>query len=112
MYNAIFSGPTPDVAGEDDMEQAVRNAKDWFQQCEMRSGTEKRAAESLERARYCLGQALGDMNEALRMSQMDMFGGGTFTVSMKDPLPMIPPWRLPTTVLCVVHANILPLPRT
>lgn len=83
LYNAIFSGPTPGVPLEDDMEQAVRNAQDWFQQCEMRSGTEKRAAESLERARNYLGQALGDMNEALRMSQIDMFGGGTFVVSKK-----------------------------
>lgn len=76
MYNAIFSGPTPDVPGEDEMEQAVKNARDWFQQCEMRSGNEGRAFEGIERARNWLWSALRDMDSARGHSQMDMFGGG------------------------------------
>lgn len=76
MYNAIFSGPTPDVPGEDEMEQAVKNARDWFQQCEMRFGNENRALETLQMAQKWLGSALYDMDSARGHSQIDMFGGG------------------------------------
>ncbi|KAK4889289.1 hypothetical protein LTR27_011895 [Elasticomyces elasticus] len=77
LYNAIFSGPTPDVPGEDQMESTVATCRDWYQQCQARQNAEKQAMDGVTKADMFLSTALNDMNDALRMSTADMWGGGT-----------------------------------
>ncbi|KAK5721308.1 hypothetical protein LTR17_014678 [Elasticomyces elasticus] len=83
LYNAIFSGPTPDVPGEDQMESTVATCRDWYQQCQARQNAEKQAMDGVTKVDWFLGKALNDMNEALRMSSVDMFGGGSFVDYME-----------------------------
>jgi hypothetical protein len=83
MYNHIFSGPTPDLPGEDQMEDSVNACREWFQQCQMRLGSEKQALDSLAAANHSMARAQNDMREALQYSTYDMFGGGTFTDMME-----------------------------
>ena len=76
MYDSIFSGPTPDVPGEDQVEQAVKNARSWFQQCEIKVRNENHALEQLSKAKSFLKQALDNMQSARNRSNADRFGGG------------------------------------
>ncbi|KAK5720519.1 hypothetical protein LTR17_014920 [Elasticomyces elasticus] len=77
LYSAIFSGPTPDVPGEDQMESTVATCRDWYQQCQARQNAEKQALDGVTKADMFLSTAMNDMNDALRMSTADMWGGGT-----------------------------------
>ncbi|KAK5728974.1 hypothetical protein LTR15_002115 [Elasticomyces elasticus] len=77
LYNAIFSGPTPDVPGEDQMESTVATCKDWYRQCQVHQNAEKQAMDGVTKADMFLSTALNDMNDALRMSTADMWGGGS-----------------------------------
>lgn len=76
MYSDIFTGPTPEVPGEDQLEEAVNNALNWYQQCQEQLGRDKHAAECLERAGQSLSYALSDMAASLSASNVDRFGGG------------------------------------
>ncbi len=87
MYNSIFSGPTPDVPGEDQMEQAVYQARDWYNQCQTLLGIDKHAMEALQRANQQLTAARRAMDDALSASNMDRFGGGiAFDMMERDAL--------------------------
>lgn len=87
MYNAIFTGPTPDVPGEDDKEQGVYQARDGFNQCQTQLGNDKHAMEALQRANQSLTAAFRDMDEARDSSNMDRFGGGAlFDMMERDSL--------------------------
>ncbi|CZT19005.1 uncharacterized protein RCC_04850 [Ramularia collo-cygni] len=79
LYQSIFSGPTPDVPGEDQMENNVQQARGFFGQCQTQVGTEQKALEAMQRADYHMKLAYRDIGDALRRSTRDMFGGGTFT---------------------------------
>jgi hypothetical protein len=76
LYNSIFSGPTPDVPGEDEREHAVYLARDWYNQCQTALGTEKHAMDALQRANQQLSAARREMDDALSASNVDRFGGG------------------------------------
>ena len=87
MYNSIFSGPTPDVPGEDEREHAVHQARDWYNQCQTALGSEKHAVEALQRANQQLSGARRDMNDGLSASNVDRFGGGAlFDMMERDAL--------------------------
>ena len=87
MYNSIFSGPTPDVPGEDEMEHAVYQARDWYNQCQTLLGNDKHAMEALQRANQQLAAARRDMDDALSASNVDRFGGGAlFDMMERDAL--------------------------
>jgi hypothetical protein len=87
MYNSIFSGPTPDVPGEDEVEHAVYQARDWYNQCQTLLGNDKHAMEALQRANQQLAAARRDMNDALSASNVDRFGGGAlFDMMERDAL--------------------------
>lgn len=87
MYNSIFSGPTPDVPGEDEREHAVYQAREWYNQCETQMRHEKQAMEALDRAQRQLGAARRDMDDALSASNVDRFGGGAlFDMMERDAL--------------------------
>lgn len=87
MYNSIFSGPTPDVPGEDERENAVYQARDWYDQCQTALGNEKHAVDALQRANHQLLAARSDMDDALSASNVDRFGGGAlFDMMERDSL--------------------------
>lgn len=83
LYQSIFSGPTPDVPGEDQMETTVQQARVYFDQCTTQVGNEKKALEALQQAEHTMQIAYGDISEALSNSRLDMWGGGTFVDMME-----------------------------
>ncbi|EMC96809.1 hypothetical protein BAUCODRAFT_90072 [Baudoinia panamericana UAMH 10762] len=83
LYNSIFTGPTPEVPGEDQMENTVKDTQQWAQQCQTRLRTEKRAMDDLQSAKSSLTMALRDMSDARGASTWDMWGGGTFADMME-----------------------------
>ncbi|KXT17658.1 hypothetical protein AC579_9048 [Pseudocercospora musae] len=83
LYNSIFSGPTPELPGEDQMEENVKRCREFFDQCNTELDTEKKALEILGYAEQSLKRAYDDIQAALRRSGRDMFGGGTFTDMME-----------------------------
>ncbi|KXT01004.1 hypothetical protein AC578_4421 [Pseudocercospora eumusae] len=83
LYNSIFSGPTPELPGEDQMEENVKKCREFFDQCNAQLDTEKKALEILGYADQSLKRAYGDIQAALRRSGRDVFGGGTFTDMME-----------------------------
>ncbi|KAK4506093.1 hypothetical protein PRZ48_004058 [Zasmidium cellare] len=83
LYEGIFAGPTPDVPGEDGVEERVRACKGEFERVQEVLGREKQAAMALEKAEQSLKAAYGDIQDALRRSRRDMMGGGTFTDMME-----------------------------
>lgn len=83
LYASIFNGPTPDVPGEDQAEQAVQQSKANLDQYQSQYTSEERALAALANADKSLSQAYTDIEAALRRSGRDMFGGGTFTDMME-----------------------------
>ncbi|KAI5367960.1 hypothetical protein Slin15195_G030940 [Septoria linicola] len=84
LYNSIFSGPTPDVPGEDDLERAVQQSKQTFDFNNQALSSEKQALSLLSRADQSLQQAHVHMQDALRRSRRDTYlGGGGFTDMME-----------------------------
>ena len=63
LYASIFSGPTPEVPGEDQVEQNVQQAKGWFDQCQMQNDRDQQALEALRRAAPLMSYALRNMDE-------------------------------------------------
>ena len=94
LYNSIFTGPTPDVPGEDDLERAVGQSKENYDAANRQLGSEKHVLEIFGKADIALKQAGMSMQDALRRSQRDMFlGGGTFTDMMeRDALAQAQNW--------------------
>lgn len=83
LYSSIFSGPTPEVPGEDQLEASLQHNKAWSDDCTNNVNLQRRAAEALHAALQALERASRNMAEALDMSRMDMWGGGTFTDMME-----------------------------
>ncbi|OQO07236.1 hypothetical protein B0A48_07806 [Cryoendolithus antarcticus] len=83
MYAQLFNGPTPEVPGEDQMEQTVQHLVQYLDQCQQRFNTEKSAGEALRGVEKLIAAANKNMREALSMSRMDMMGGGTFIDMME-----------------------------
>ncbi|KAK5175603.1 uncharacterized protein LTR77_000742 [Saxophila tyrrhenica] len=87
LYQNIFGGPTPEVPGEDELEQALSRNRDYYQQCQQQAGRDKQAAQTLEQARGRLGQAVNNMHDSLQASNFDRFGGGAlFDLMERDAL--------------------------
>ena len=83
LYTSIFSGPTPEIPYEDDLEQSLESHKQWSTTCTQQANLDRRATEALDLTLKALNQASRDMADALDMSRWDMFGGGTFTDMME-----------------------------
>jgi len=83
LYASIFSGPTPEVPGEDQLEAAVHNAKQHLEQTQSQYNTENAALEALRRVEDRMEAARAGMADALEMSRFDMMGGGTFVDMME-----------------------------
>lgn len=83
LYSSIFSGPTPQVPGEDQIEQEVQQARAHFDECQKQFNNDKQAFDALMSAGMPMKYALSNMDDARGHSQMDMLGGGTFMDMME-----------------------------
>ena len=83
MYSHLFSGPTPDVPGEDQKEWAFREARDVFTGAKQRHDAEQQALKCLIEADKFMRGALHSLAEARDHSTMDLWGGGTITDMME-----------------------------
>jgi len=83
LYASIFSGPTPEVPGEDQLEAAVQNARQHLEQTQSQYNAENAALEALRRVENRMEAARAGMADALEMSRFDMMGGGTFVDMME-----------------------------
>lgn len=63
LYASIFQGPTPQVPGEDQIEQEVQQARSHFDQCQMQGDRDKQALEALKRAAPLMMYAVRNMGE-------------------------------------------------
>jgi len=83
LYASIFSGPTPELPGEDQLETAVQYARQHLEQVQSQFNADSAALEALRRTEGRMQNAAKAMNEALDMSRFDMMGGGTFVDMME-----------------------------
>ena len=83
LYASIFSGPTPEVPGEDQLETAVQYARQHLEQVQSQSNADSAALDALRRADARLQAASRAMNQALDASRFDIMGGGTFADMME-----------------------------
>lgn len=74
LYDSIFAGPSPDIPGEDEKENAVRQAENNFNAVQMRLSTENQAKAILLDANKFLDRAISDIRDALSASNMDCWG--------------------------------------
>jgi hypothetical protein len=87
LYQSIFGGPTPEVPGEDDLEQALNQNRQFYRACQQQLGRDKQAAQALIQAKLRLEQAVKNMQESLSASNFDRFGGGSlFDMMERDAL--------------------------
>ena len=84
LYASIFSGPTPEVPGEDQLEIAVQNAKQHLEQTQSAYNAENAALEALRRVENRMQTAAAAMQEAIDSSRLDIIGmGGSFADMME-----------------------------
>lgn len=76
LYNSIFAGQTPAFPEEDQQENAVREAWQEYQRLESNLRAQLQVQQVLSSAQRAMGNALGNVEEALSASRYDMFGGG------------------------------------
>lgn len=83
LYSSIFSGPTPEIPGEDEVEQDLQQAEKVFEEARMQSDRDTQALDALRRCEIPVKHALEDMDDARGSSQFDMLGGGAFADVME-----------------------------
>ncbi|KAM0693058.1 hypothetical protein Q7P36_007615 [Cladosporium allicinum] len=84
LYASIFSGPTPEVPGEDQLETAVQNAKQHLEQTQSAYNAENASLEALRRVENRMQTAAAAMQEAIDSSRLDIIGmGGSFADMME-----------------------------
>lgn len=83
LYASIFSGPTPELPGEDQLESTVQNARQHLEQCQSQRNAETAAMEALRVVEHRLHEARKCLGDALDMSRWDVMGGGTFADMME-----------------------------
>jgi hypothetical protein len=83
LYNAIFAGSTPEFPEEDAKEQAENAALQQYHDCRTKTEAETQALRFLNDAQQRMSRSLAAVEEALRHSRVDMFGGGTLTDMME-----------------------------
>ncbi|OQN96463.1 hypothetical protein B0A48_17519 [Cryoendolithus antarcticus] len=90
MYAQLFNGATPEVPGEDQMEQTLQHLILYLDQCQLQFNTDS-AGEALRRAESRIAAGNKNMQEALSMSRVDMMGRGTFIDMMERDALSRPP---------------------
>lgn len=72
LYNSIFNGPTPDVPGEDGLEEALVRCREHFEVSQSRLTSDNQALSALAKAGQSLDMANKGIQEAVQMSTVDM----------------------------------------
>jgi chromosome segregation ATPase len=83
LYASIFSGPTPDLPGEDQLETAVQYARQHLEQVQSQCNADCAALDALGRTESRMQNAAKAMEEALHSSRLDMWVGGSFADVME-----------------------------
>lgn len=83
LYDSIFNGPSPGFPEEDEREAAKNAAVRAYHEARSRAETEGQVVNILTQAQQRLNGALMSMEDALRASRRDIFGGGTFVDMME-----------------------------
>lgn len=83
LYNCIFQGPSPGFPEEDKKERESNDALQQYHDTRVKAESEGQAIRILMEAQLALRYAASSMQEALRYSTRDMFGGGTFADMME-----------------------------
>ncbi|KAI4180523.1 MAG: hypothetical protein L6R41_007190 [Letrouitia leprolyta] len=83
LYHSIFDGPSPGFPGEDDKEWALRQAQDAFNHAKCNHEAETQGVKCLTDATRFMSQAIFSLDDARRLSRLDMLGGGTLTDVME-----------------------------
>ena len=84
LYNSIFGGPSPDIPGEDEKENAVRQAENDFNTVQLRLSTENQAKSILLDVNKYLERAIGDIRSALNSNNADFWGVGDTFAEMAE----------------------------
>lgn len=83
LYNSIFAGHTPEFPDEDRKEAACSTSASNLTSLNQRLEREKHILFLLGQVSNNLSAARNSLNDAYGMSQLDMFGGGTFASMQK-----------------------------
>ncbi|KAJ9138407.1 Elongation factor 2 protein [Pleurostoma richardsiae] len=83
LYDDIFAGPTPGFAEEDAAEGASGAALQAYHEARTAAEAEAQAGRVLRDAQARMAGALMAMEDALRASRRDLWGGGTFADMME-----------------------------
>ncbi|KAB5572576.1 hypothetical protein GE09DRAFT_677555 [Coniochaeta sp. 2T2.1] len=83
LYDSIFKGPTPGFPEEDAKEKELAETAQQYHDARTKAEKEGQAVKILRDAQTSMANALRAMQEALRYSTRDMFGGGSFTDMME-----------------------------
>lgn len=83
LYATIFSGPTPELPGEDQLESAVQNARQLLEQTQSQCNADTAALDALYRAEPRLQAAARAVEQSLSMSRSDMMNYGNFADMME-----------------------------
>ncbi|EOO03924.1 hypothetical protein UCRPA7_646 [Phaeoacremonium minimum UCRPA7] len=83
LYDSIFQGPTPGFPEEDQKERESNAALQAYHDARTRAEGQGQAVKTLGYAQQRINGALMSMDDALRYSRRDMFGGGTLTDMME-----------------------------
>lgn len=84
LYASIFEGPSgPGLESEDAAEARVRDASAAASAAASHFQAEETALRLLKDANAAMQTAMSSMDDALRASRRDMFGGGTFSDMME-----------------------------
>ena len=76
LYHSIFSGPNPDIPGEDEKENEVQQAENSFNTMQLQLRTEYQVKSILLNSKRYLEQAISDMRSALSSNTADCWGYG------------------------------------
>ncbi|GAB1309873.1 hypothetical protein MFIFM68171_00083 [Madurella fahalii] len=83
LYDAIFSGTTPEFPREDELEQRLSLAKQAYHDARGRAEAENHALKLLREGQGRMRSALQCMEQALTASRGDMFTDGGFADAME-----------------------------
>lgn len=83
LYDSIFQGPSPGFPEEDEKERESHAALQQYHDTRVKAESEGQAVRILMEAQAAMRSAYSSMQEALRYSTRDMFGGGTLSDMME-----------------------------
>ncbi|EHK96113.1 hypothetical protein M7I_8198 [Glarea lozoyensis 74030] len=84
LYNSLFDGPTPEVPGEDELEEQTKDAEKAFHDAQLRLNTEQQARSTLQDADKSLALAIKELDNAMKATTADAWAlAGEFAAMQK-----------------------------